>query len=233
MKDQTQARAEKWKKLDDKKRQAFINHHHQLQQAYRTELLEFVSNMDKKMRLVYLGFNRKRHYQYFKDDIFQDLYPNEKYPVYIDNKSPSPKRETIFHDGGNISSMDMNSDDNSDDSGEGDDDVEPHLYNTRKANGVVSKSAKLMTPDPTEKRKQTSSKLLASRKAKKEEESSSDESDEEHPTTIGRGVQQHQPYSSTDSDDSESEGDNFLGNSIMPVYRAAKTATPVSSQKVK
>lgn len=74
---------ENWEKLTNEQKLAYSKRCSELQKNYEKQLLEYVRGMSKKIRKVYLGFHRKTMFQYFHHDIFEEDYPNEKYPVYV------------------------------------------------------------------------------------------------------------------------------------------------------
>lgn len=81
---------EYWEKLSDQQRFAYAKRCSELRKKYEEQVLQYVQNMSKKMRKVYLGFHRKTLFNYFHHDIFEEIYPNIKYPVYV--SSPKKKR---------------------------------------------------------------------------------------------------------------------------------------------
>ncbi|XP_066990567.1 nucleolar transcription factor 1-A-like isoform X3 [Macrobrachium rosenbergii] len=54
-------------------------------EIYKASLLEYVRSLGDVAKM-YLGFKRKEHYNFFKEDIFEEEFPVEEYPIYIVTK---------------------------------------------------------------------------------------------------------------------------------------------------
>ncbi|XP_047501754.1 nucleolar transcription factor 1-A-like isoform X2 [Penaeus chinensis] len=78
-----------WNKLPEEHKQIYRNRSRELQEEYKSNLLEFVENLEEAERVMYLGHYRKQVRAYFCRDIFEEKYPNKVYPVYIS----SPKKK--------------------------------------------------------------------------------------------------------------------------------------------
>ncbi|KAK4328519.1 hypothetical protein Pmani_000997 [Petrolisthes manimaculis] len=235
-KDQNEARNKKWKKMSVEKRKAYIEHLQRLQKSYRSELVEFVSDMDKKMRLVYLGFNRMRHYQYFKEDIFQYLFPNQKYPVY-GIKNPTSKQDSFFGDGeADAISLDMKSEEEDEEQEdeeredeeqeESDDDdcvnfvdidmIQSDMNGKNKTSGggggVIRKTTKQQSPTtPQQQQQQKQQHNQSEENSSEEEEDDEEEVDDEE-----------------EDDDEEEEEEEDIP--VMPRKRAVKNDGPKKTQ---
>ncbi|XP_042233833.1 nucleolar transcription factor 1-like, partial [Homarus americanus] len=72
-----------WNKLTEEQKGTYVTKCEELKEVYKTRLLEYVDNMDKEMCKVYLGFLRRKLYKFFGYDIFEQAYPNAKYPVFV------------------------------------------------------------------------------------------------------------------------------------------------------
>ncbi|KAK8721700.1 hypothetical protein OTU49_012520 [Cherax quadricarinatus] len=82
----------KWENLSEDKKQRYTEHCEELKEKYAEQVLQYVKNMNKNLRRVYLGVHRKTLFTFFQRDIFEEVYPNKKYPVYL--LSPR-KRKTV------------------------------------------------------------------------------------------------------------------------------------------
>lgn len=80
---------EYWNKLPEEHKQIYRNRSRELQEEYKSNLLEFVESLEEAERVMYLGHYRKQVRAYFCRDIFEEKYPNKVYPVYIS----SPKKK--------------------------------------------------------------------------------------------------------------------------------------------
>ncbi|KAK8721696.1 hypothetical protein OTU49_012516 [Cherax quadricarinatus] len=82
----------KWENLSEDKKQRYTEHCEELKEKYAEQVLQYVKNMNKNLHRVYLGVHRKTLFTFFQRDIFEEVYPNKKYPVYL--LSPR-KRKTV------------------------------------------------------------------------------------------------------------------------------------------
>nr|XP_045598070.1 nucleolar transcription factor 1-A-like isoform X1 [Procambarus clarkii]XP_045598071.1 nucleolar transcription factor 1-A-like isoform X1 [Procambarus clarkii]XP_045598073.1 nucleolar transcription factor 1-A-like isoform X1 [Procambarus clarkii] len=87
--------AKTWENFPYEKKFAYSRRCEELKEKYEARLIQYVQNMDKKMRKIYLGFRRQNLYLYFKRDIFQNSYPNEKYPVYALSPKKKKKKQRV------------------------------------------------------------------------------------------------------------------------------------------
>ncbi|KAK3887832.1 hypothetical protein Pcinc_008083, partial [Petrolisthes cinctipes] len=253
-KDQNQARNKKWKKMSAEKRKAYTEHLQRLQKSYRSEVVEFVSDMDKKMRLVYLGFNRMRHYQYFKEDIFQDLFPNQKYPVY-GMKNPTLKQESFFGDGGEDAiSLDIKSEEGSgeeedeEEEEESDDDddsvdfggipvdiVESGMNGKNKTSGEVVRKTTKQQQSPTKPQQQQQQKHQQHQHDQSEENSSEEEEeedDDDDDDDEDDEKEEEDDEKEEEDDDEEEEEEEEEDIPVMPRKRAVKSDSPKKTQSL-
>lgn len=61
-------------------------------EEFRMKLLNYVRAMTMEKRKLFLGIKREYYFKLFLDDIFEEKYPNEKYPVYKRNSDDFLKK---------------------------------------------------------------------------------------------------------------------------------------------
>lgn len=242
VKEHNKARTEKWKKLSDLERAPFITSCRLLQDNYRLEILKYVSSMDKTMRSIYLKFNHSKHCHYFKEDIYKDAFPNEKYPVNVMEPSSQHSNSVLLSEAGEESNHSvcdqLDSDEDSDDVK-----IVPKNLNIRRKTSKLHRKTNKNIPHTAKTERKP--KLLTSTliqhdqpekkiayapwrsdinerpkrmSAGREESGSSDECNGALTTHSGtRGVQYH----SESSTESEDQDDTWKGSSIASLWKTA------------
>lgn len=89
MKERKQSCRTYWEKLPDEHKQIYNNRCKELKEEYHKNLLEFVGKLEEGERMMFLGHYRKPLRKFFRQDVFEEKYPNRIYPVYI--TSPTKK----------------------------------------------------------------------------------------------------------------------------------------------
>nr|XP_053652764.1 nucleolar transcription factor 1-A-like [Cherax quadricarinatus] len=72
-----------WKNLSKEEKQRYTERCEELKEKYAEQVLQYVKNMNKNLRRLYVGVHRKTLFTFFQRDIFEEVYPNKKYPVYL------------------------------------------------------------------------------------------------------------------------------------------------------
>ncbi|KAK8722393.1 hypothetical protein OTU49_012206 [Cherax quadricarinatus] len=97
-----------WKNLSKDEKQRYTERCEELKEKYAEQILQYVENMNKNLRRLYLGVHRKTLFTFFQRDIFEEVYPNKKYPVYLLHPRKRKRSEDNFS--GELSDDDFTAD---------------------------------------------------------------------------------------------------------------------------
>ncbi|XP_064121506.1 nucleolar transcription factor 1-A-like isoform X2 [Macrobrachium nipponense] len=81
-KEMEKACAAAWKSLPAESHSKYLERCQENREIYKDNLLEYVRNLGDVAK-VYLGFKRKEHHRFFKEDIFEEEFPIKDYPIYV------------------------------------------------------------------------------------------------------------------------------------------------------
>ena len=181
--------SEKFKGLPEAKKASFEMRAEKNLKKYRDVLLDYVENLQESNRKIYLGFRREALYKLFKQkDIFEEDFPNEKYPVFVfikEHESPKKKSkpDNIIANSDEIKADPKVSQDNDDSSSGSDDDdsneIKPKsqspLKNGNLNKSLINKSVSKPASSSSESEDEPSPPVIKEKKIVKKEESSADE----------------------------------------------------------
>ncbi|XP_068229982.1 nucleolar transcription factor 1-A-like [Palaemon carinicauda] len=74
-----------WKSLSEEAKSKYTQRCQEYRAIYKAALLQYVRQLGDVAKM-YLGFKRKEHYIFFKEDIFEQEFPNDEYPIYVVRK---------------------------------------------------------------------------------------------------------------------------------------------------
>lgn len=174
-----------WGRLSEDKKAVYSDRISMLKQRSRHQFLTYAANLELPQRKLYVGVKRDKLIKYFQEDIFEEDYPGEDYPILI----APPKKDGTFQVG---KDMDLS-----------EDDMQPMKSSSRSKKGGVRALDASMQEDVI---KEESSEEESDDDDDNNDDDNNDNDDNEDEE--GSEEQEERDSSSSDSESSDSDSDS-------------------------